>query len=342
MWRAWKVYRGSWRGRGTRWPTRRWWCASRTSRLPEPERTATALFYVGDYSQAEVAGFLDLPVTTVNNRLHAARKRLHRSMMSMVRDHLQEGRPSAEHETLTGTVVRPTYLRNKHPGNGKGYLWRNLDGSLRGYVVANPTHQWRSPDLGRLNHGGYRDLLWHDESAGDVAERLRVLGHLARETGCRELAFDRLHRLSPLGKRLRRMRCRIEEEYRSYVVRVIRLRSLFDKLAPELWRRLAASPLAGWRGTLLVASGDQHVRLRVDPSGIRVDGDSTTGGAAGAAADASVNAIEGDGEIAQLVVGSDEPGQIVEAAGMSVRGEAGRLLPVLFPAQYPQMENQAL
>jgi hypothetical protein len=27
---------------------------------------------------------------------------------------------------------------------------------------------------------------------------------------------------------------------------------------------------------------------------------------------------------------------------IGVRGEAGRLLPVLFPVQYPQMENQAL
>jgi len=222
------------------------------------------------------------------------------------------------------------------PVHQVGHLWRNEDGSARGYLVADPVHEWRSPDLGRLNHGGYRDLLWHDESAGDVEERLAVLGRLAREAGCAEVAFDRLHRRSPLGRHLRQMRCRIEEGYRGYVVRIINLTSVFAKLAPELARRLAASPLAGWSGTLVVASESQRVLLRIGPDGIAVEGN----GASGRAARSTGGAIEGGPEIAQFVVGADDPAEIVERAGMRLHGDAARLLPVLFPPQDPQMENQ--
>src|SRR6185437_7463383 len=41
--------------------------------LPETQREVAMLFYIKEYSQREIAGFLELPVTTVNNRLHAAR-----------------------------------------------------------------------------------------------------------------------------------------------------------------------------------------------------------------------------------------------------------------------------
>src|SRR5439155_17453125 len=40
--------------------------------LPRSQRDVVALFYLGERSQAEVAAFLGLPVSTVNNRLHAA------------------------------------------------------------------------------------------------------------------------------------------------------------------------------------------------------------------------------------------------------------------------------
>ena len=79
--------------------------------------------------------------------------------------------------------------------------------------------------------------------------------------------------------------------------------------------------------------------LRIEPAGVSVERNWAAGGAARGA---TSSAIEGGGEIAQLVVGSDEPGEIVEAAGTALRGEAARLLPVLFPPQYPHMENQAL
>jgi len=62
--------------------------------LPERERVVTTLFYIGEYSQAEISRFLEVPVTTVVKRLHSARRRLKGRMLEMFRDNLHEHRPS--------------------------------------------------------------------------------------------------------------------------------------------------------------------------------------------------------------------------------------------------------
>ena len=66
--------------------------------LPEHERNVTTLFYISDYSQREIAAFLEVPVTTVQKRLHDARKRLKKRMITMVQENLQENRPSRDDE----------------------------------------------------------------------------------------------------------------------------------------------------------------------------------------------------------------------------------------------------
>jgi len=48
--------------------------------LPEPQREVGLLFYIKDYSHREIAAFLELPLTTVNNRLHGARQALRRRL----------------------------------------------------------------------------------------------------------------------------------------------------------------------------------------------------------------------------------------------------------------------
>ena len=57
--------------------------------LPEHERMATTLFYINGYSQKEVAEFLEVPVTTVKNRLYTSRKQLKERMFAMVSDELR-------------------------------------------------------------------------------------------------------------------------------------------------------------------------------------------------------------------------------------------------------------
>lgn len=72
--------------------------------LAEHERMVTTLFYIGDYSQNEIATFLEVPVTTVKKRLFDARKKLRERMLEMVRDTLHEKRPS-RNEQFAETVA---------------------------------------------------------------------------------------------------------------------------------------------------------------------------------------------------------------------------------------------
>jgi RNA polymerase sigma factor (sigma-70 family) len=72
--------------------------------LPEHERMVTALFYISDYSQNEIAAFLEVPVTTVKKRLFNARQRLRERMLDMVRETLHEQRPSRS-EQFADTVA---------------------------------------------------------------------------------------------------------------------------------------------------------------------------------------------------------------------------------------------
>lgn len=64
--------------------------------LPEDERAVMTLFCINGYSQAEVGAFLDVPVTTVKNRLHSARTKLREGMMEMVEETLRGSAPGDE------------------------------------------------------------------------------------------------------------------------------------------------------------------------------------------------------------------------------------------------------
>ena len=54
--------------------------------LPEKERTVTVLFYISEYSMVEIGKFMDLPVSTIKNRLYSARKKLRGEMVEHMSD----------------------------------------------------------------------------------------------------------------------------------------------------------------------------------------------------------------------------------------------------------------
>ena len=64
--------------------------------LPEHERTAATLYYINGYSQGDIAGFLEVPRSTIKNRLASSRKRLRERMVTMVSEELQAGKPGPE------------------------------------------------------------------------------------------------------------------------------------------------------------------------------------------------------------------------------------------------------
>ena len=72
--------------------------------LPEHERSAMTLFYIGGYSMDEVATFLEVPVSTVKGRLHSARERLRTMLLDTVADDLRARRPS-RNESFATTIV---------------------------------------------------------------------------------------------------------------------------------------------------------------------------------------------------------------------------------------------
>lgn len=234
---------------------------------------------------------------------------------------------NATHDGLTGSVRRPTYRRNKHPGLFTTYCWGG-DGKAAGYVSVDP-----EPTNSRL---------WVDEVAGDAEACLAALRSVAEAEGCEELFFDRLHYRSPVGARLRQMAsCRLAtatrlDRPRWYMVRIVDLAATMTKLAPMLRQRLLVSELAPWRGTLgirlLCDDSAQTVTLTVKDDGIEVRKARSLG----------ANAIVGDQSLAKLLLGTEDPAEMAAANGIGLQGDAARLLPALFPIQHPQMDNQAL
>jgi RNA polymerase sigma factor (sigma-70 family) len=74
--------------------------------LSEPERTTTTLFYIDGYTQHQIADFLEVPVTTVNMRLHRARKRLKERMVTGVQELLQGQRPSRDEKFVNEVLAK--------------------------------------------------------------------------------------------------------------------------------------------------------------------------------------------------------------------------------------------
>ena len=62
-------------------------------RLPHTQRETVTLYYIGGYSQEEVAAMLEVPLGTVKRRLHEARKRLKEDMLGMVEEVLKGEAP---------------------------------------------------------------------------------------------------------------------------------------------------------------------------------------------------------------------------------------------------------
>jgi RNA polymerase sigma factor (sigma-70 family) len=75
--------------------------------LPAAEREATVLFYIREHSQREVAAFLNVSVSTVNNRLRAARRRLKEGgLLPMAVDALKQHGLPEDFAERVGEIIR--------------------------------------------------------------------------------------------------------------------------------------------------------------------------------------------------------------------------------------------
>lgn len=84
---------------------RRFELLSALATLPAAQRELVLLHYWREYSQREIAALLNLPATTVNNRLHAARQRLREEIAVMADTTSRAASTNAPAPVPTGTVV---------------------------------------------------------------------------------------------------------------------------------------------------------------------------------------------------------------------------------------------
>ena len=85
-------------------------------RLPDEERMVTMLFYISAYSHQEVASFLGLSASTVNNRLRSARKRLRKEMLKMAKRELPGQAPSRDERFAqrVAHLLQPEDMKTEH------------------------------------------------------------------------------------------------------------------------------------------------------------------------------------------------------------------------------------
>ena len=217
---------------------------------------------------------------------------------------------------LTGTAVRPTFLR-KHVEHWQGYLWKDKRGRARGYLIVGERHR----------------KFRHIESGGKPEVVLRVLGRLARRRGAAEVHLSSIHYDSELARWLRSGDCRLEMTFQNSggpMVRMVNLRSTLAKMAGELSQRLKHSQLASWRGELLIADPRDRVTLEINRSHVRVIDPIRRGRR-------PKHVIRGGDEIAQLLIGTNPPAEVVEAGRIRLSGQARSLIGALFPEQHPML-----
>ena len=230
---------------------------------------------------------------------------------------------NAENSELTGTALHPTFLRTKEPGELTGYLMLDDEGNTVGYIIYD------------ILQGG--KVLWHYKSAGDPTECLRAFAAISRKLEAEELRFNRLHYNSPLARKLRTLDCYSETKYNpsgGWMIQIINLRTLFEKLLPELSLRISHSHLSTWRGKLPIATRTERITLLIDRGSISLAKQATT-------------------QIpnTRLMAARKSPcwrwaqnwqTSSYSSAGTLLRGDGAELALALFPRQYPQMGNSDL
>ncbi len=217
-----------------------------------------------------------------------------------------------EHALVTGTAVRPTRSQYGPPNFWQTYLWLGEDGLPAGYLSGRA-------DGGRFLHG---------DSAGDVEQRLRLLGQLARTAQCSEVVFVSQPETSPLAQRLRRLNVKMEVRHSRNggpMIATLNLPSALTKMTEELSCRLQAHGVR-WEGRLLISTAQEAATLEIAGTTVRVLPPVET-----------PHAIHGGDALARLLLGSAPPEELVAQGEITVAGDAHWLVPTLFPAQYPML-----
>jgi hypothetical protein len=220
------------------------------------------------------------------------------------------------HRAYTGTAVRPTYRTDKG-GELKVYGWTDETGHLAGYVRALPSED--------------KKTLRCLEAAGDPEQGLAVLAEVFKAGAYEALTFFTLPHRHPLLATLRRGACVVETQYfheTGWRVRLVNLQSTLEKIRLQLEARLQRSGLAQWRGALYLDGGEQQANLNIAAGQVQI-----------APPAPGAHSLRGGAALARLLIGSDEPAEVIQQAGMTCTGQAAELAEVLFPNLYPMLSE---
>jgi len=127
--------------------------------LPPPEREVTTLFYINEHSQNNIADFLGVPVSTVKNRLRAARDRLKERMLNMVKDTLRQHAPDERFNqaVIDELLSRPRPL--EMPGHPTRQAFDAIRAALGEYEVIDSGSEIEDERQARQGGG---ERLWND------------------------------------------------------------------------------------------------------------------------------------------------------------------------------------
>ncbi len=219
-----------------------------------------------------------------------------------------------EYAGVSGSCVRPTYPMLED-GEMGAYGWFDGD-TLLGYVRAAAKED--------------KSALQCLEAAGDPQQGLAVLGELIEKEECPELHFFTMPWGHPILQIVRQGACTVEDRYfwhTGWQIKVINLQSTLTKLIPLFEERVTRSHLATWQGALALDGDGESAALEIDRGKMQV----TT-------KTASPDGITAGPALGRLLVGSDEPDEILRQEGITVTGMGAELLAVLFPNLYPDDE----
>lgn len=170
--------------------------------LPDADRAVTTLFYIDGYSQAEIAGFLGITVTTVKNRLRAARRRLRDSTMGLVADTLRsQSLPEAFTRQTVDRLQRLVAEFDRHWLEDP--LAASTDGLAEGLALLSGADAGASaaaeasPEAVHAAYDVYARLGDRPEAIAGLLELLT--GYLQRDLPAEEEAWARWNVVSALG-----------------------------------------------------------------------------------------------------------------------------------------------
>ena len=220
------------------------------------------------------------------------------------------------HANFSGTAVRPTYPMLQ-ASDRNAYGWFDASGKLAGYVCAAPVDDQKT--------------LQCVEAVGDPEQALAVLADLLPQVPYEAVTFFTLPQAHPVLQIIRCGACVVENQYfyhTGWQVRLVNLASTLEKLRPLLENRLQHSHLANWRGLLTLDAGKQKAGLWLENGRITLTSSTDND-----------DCIDAGPALARLLIGSDDPDEIMQQEAIACTGLGAKLAQVLFPNLHPMLSQ---